>query len=49
MEEVQEYAKHIARCMLSILWGVSARKTSVYIPKPFWEIGQGFDESLWAG
>ena len=49
MEELQEYAKHIARWMLSIFWGVSARKTSVYIPKPFWEIGQGFEESLGGG
>ena len=37
---MQEYAKHIAWRMLSIFWGVSARKTSVYIPKPFWEIAK---------
>ena len=49
MDEMQEYAKHIARWMLAISRGISARKTSVYIPKPFWEIGQDVEESLWGG
>ena len=33
------------------LWGgiICKKKTSVYILKPFWEIGQSFEESLRGG
>ena len=49
-KEIQEYAKHIARWVLSIVWGVSARKkTSVWYPKLCRERGQSFKESLRGG
>ena len=47
---MQEYAKHIARQMLTTFCVVSARKkTSVHIPKMCREIGQSFEESLQGG
>ena len=43
---MQEYAKHIARWMLSTFLGVSARrKKSIYILKPCREKGRSFKES----
>ena len=47
---MQEYAKHIAGRMLSVLRGVSSRKKkSLYMLKPCGEIGQSLEESPQGG
>ena len=47
---MQEYAKHIAGRMLSVLRGVSSRKKkSLYILKPCGKIGQSLEESPQGG
>ena len=44
-EEMKEYAKQLARSLLSNFWGVSVRKkTSLYLLKRCREIGQSFEE-----
>ena len=48
--EGKKCKKHFGQWMLSTSEGyICKKKTSVYILKPFWEIGQSFEESLRGG
>ena len=46
MEGKREYAKHIARWMLSTILGVSARKKMCFFPEREPKIGESLEESL---